>query len=315
MSRPFLNAQIGELEAAFDRRRTDVDFLRRLIDELSHRSTGRAARLKAKAVEALAAVSKPTNLEWSPSAGDPRHEKKRPPKPTPPPPQTAEPDDSAILTQKPMPEISNLPAAVLSAWTALEVLSPPSFRRPEELANGDKRAVARLDSERLPWEGDGERARPNTKLYYEIVLGMVDIEGAVRRLIKLYGDTRVERPAARGEAVLAAILVNREGQPIEGPATAVSSFGWGIPRALSGSLEALGAWQQAQKPLLEALDKVIRQADANGDSEPLDAGSILNAYEWLVFTLGLPWELVKPPASPFEDTNTTRTQIRPNRCC
>src|SRR5918995_6084592 len=59
MPRPFLKLGIGELEAAFDRKRTDPDFLQKLIDELSHRSTGRADRLRAGAVQSLASLRKP----------------------------------------------------------------------------------------------------------------------------------------------------------------------------------------------------------------------------------------------------------------
>ena len=36
MARPFFNIRIDELEAVFDRRRTDPEFLQQLIDELLH---------------------------------------------------------------------------------------------------------------------------------------------------------------------------------------------------------------------------------------------------------------------------------------
>jgi len=77
---------------------------------------------------------------------------------------------------KPMPPVTNSPVEILKAWTALEALSPQTFRKPEDLVNGDRRAIARLDSGRLPWSGEGEPARPKTQLFYQILLGTVDME-------------------------------------------------------------------------------------------------------------------------------------------
>jgi hypothetical protein len=139
-------------------------------------------------------------------------------------------------------------------------------------------------------------ARPHTRLYYQIVLGTVDQEAAVAKLMATYADTRVERHNARGEAVLAVILVDRDGRPIEAPATAISSFGWAVPRALAGELDTLGAWAEVEKRLVEGLDRVIRQEDSNGDLQALDAASIHNAYHWPVSTLGLSADVVQPPA-------------------
>jgi hypothetical protein len=161
------------------------------------------------------------------------------------------------VVRKPMPPISNSPDAVLSAWIALEVLSPPSFRRPEDLA-GDKQAVARLDGERLPWEEGGEKVRPNTRLYYQIILGTVKLEAAVERLMVVYGDTRVERPKAYGEAVLAAVTVDQVGRPIDEPAVAISSLGWAVPRALAGDLDP---WERGRRRRSRWLRAWIRSSD------------------------------------------------------
>jgi hypothetical protein len=62
----------------------------------------------------------------------------------PPPPPAPGP---APVTEKPSPpppapDLSNAPEAILNAWTALEALSPQTFRRPEEMASGDRNAVA-----------------------------------------------------------------------------------------------------------------------------------------------------------------------------
>ena len=195
-------------------------------------------------------------------------------------------------------------------------MSPPSFQHPQDLAGGDKRAVARVTGGRLPWE-DGENVQPTRDCITRLCLGTVNMEAAVAQLMGVYADTRVERHAtARGEAVLAMVMVDREGRPIEEPATAISSFGWAVPRSLSADLDALGARATAEKPLVESLDQVIRQEDRNGDLRPLDVASIHNAYDWLVSTLGLPADVVKPPT--FCDTYLRifrKILIRLSLCC
>jgi hypothetical protein len=165
MSRPFFKIGIGDLEKAFNRERNDPGFLLKLIDELSHRSTDRAARLKARAVQTLERLRSSSDQSTAPDGqANPRPRApsfKAESSPSP----VAPTVKHAAAVPKPMPPISNSPHAVLSAWTALEVLSPPSFQRPEDLTSGDKRAVARLDRGALPWEGNGEKARPHTRLY------------------------------------------------------------------------------------------------------------------------------------------------------
>jgi hypothetical protein len=65
----------------------------------------------------------------------------------------------------PIPQNANEPAAILAAWTALEALSPQTYRRPEDLVAGDRSRVASLLAARVPWE-IGERSRPKRQLYY-----------------------------------------------------------------------------------------------------------------------------------------------------
>ncbi|SHI39479.1 AAA domain-containing protein [Aureimonas altamirensis DSM 21988] len=177
----------------------------------------------------------------------------------------------------------------------MEVLSPPSFRKPEDLAGGDRSRIAPLDKGKLPWEGDGERSRPNQKLYYQIVLGTIDMETAVSSLLQVYADSRIEKPSARGEAVLATIMVDREGRPVETDAVAISSFGWGVPVSLTGKLRDLGTWSQAEQRLVEQLEKKIVSEDKDGKPLPLTAKAIDAAYRWLVETLGLDAHFAKQP--------------------
>ena len=87
----------------------------------------------------------------------------------------------------PAAEGRNEPGAILATWTALEALSPQTYRRPEDLAGGDRRCVVSLSNGRLPWE-IGERSRPNYQLYYQVPLGSVSMEAATQELIKAFGE-------------------------------------------------------------------------------------------------------------------------------
>ena len=132
--------------------------------------------------------------------------------------------------QGPLPPVTNAPEQILSAWTALEVLSPPSFLRPEDLAGGDRKAVAALNEPALPWER-AEKSRPKYKLYYQVVLGSMKMEPAIERLIERFGDAR---PGAKGRAVLAVVIVDRQGRLVQSPAIAISSFA--MPRAAAACM-------------------------------------------------------------------------------
>jgi AAA domain len=190
---------------------------------------------------------------------------------------------------------TNTPTAILSAWTSLEVLSPFAYRRPEDLAiNRDRSLVSPLDRPVMPWKTGGH-GRREMKLYYQIVLGSVKLEDAIAKLLARYTDTRAERPQARGASGLAVIVVNKDGKPVDEPAVAVSSFAWGVPRALKGNLEDLAEWPTHERQLVEQLDARIRRFDKNGDLVPLDAETLQNAFDWLVGLLGLTSDLVEPP--------------------
>ena len=106
---------------------------------------------------------------------------------------------------------------------------------------------------------------------------------------------RAERPQGKGESVLATILVDREGRPVEEDAMALSSFAWGLPIALNGDLKALGDWQTSERDLLEALDQRLRRQEENGHAAPLTRSDIDAAHDWLVSRLGIPTELVQRP--------------------
>lgn len=319
-SRPLLQKGIAELEKLFDQNRDDPQFLETLIAELSERSVPRAKGLQRRALQAVSVNREPSNVNAERrTSGEARTRtavfshasaavlsEPRAPEPV---------KEQFVLepvrASLELPPVTNKATDILGAWTAMEVLSPPSFRKPDDLAGGDRSRVAPLDKGRLPWEGEGERSRPNQKLYYQIVLGSIDMETAVSSLLQVYADSRIEKPSAKGEAVLAAITVDREGRPVENDAVAISSFGWGVPVALAGRLRDLGNWSLTERQLVERLEEKIVVEDKDGKPLPLTAEAIDVAYRWLVETLGLDARFVKKPVFAFRSYQYFKLQDPP----
>jgi hypothetical protein len=302
--RPLINLDIHKLEKQFVDKKTNEIFLNMLVHELQFRKTKRALDLKNLAEAALKkAIIRPgqsikkhleetnRNKPYSPNLVE----------------KISKGPIAGMLNAAPakkMPVLTRAeidltgltePERILLTWTALEVLSPQSFLRPEDLASGDYYRILQLENG-LPWEKGGEKSRPNYRLYYQIVLGTVSMVPAIAQLLTVYTDERAERPAARGESVLATITVDREGRPVESDAVALSSFSWGLPIALSGNLKALGEWQVAEAELLKELDKQIRHVDEGDEKpQPLTLEAIYHAYTWLAEKLGIGPELLSPP--------------------
>jgi hypothetical protein len=299
LTRPLLQKSIQELEVALAARKTDVSFLHTLLDELCCRSTHRAARLKTRVEQVLAEIDGPA--EHLADSKSPREADELPfedsacgpYKPTNAPPLPASPDP---ISTSPIqyPPVSNEPIAILGAWTALEVLSPSTFRQETDLTGGDRSAIAKLEGPQMPWQQPGG-GRKSYRLYYQVVLGTIKFDDAVTALLAKYSDTRPERPRRRGEAVLASIMLDRSGKPIDEPAVTISSFAWGVPKALAGDVAALGEWQSVHQPLLEQLDHLLRREDADGELIALDMEIINAAHLWLLRKLDLPPTLVRPP--------------------
>lgn len=317
MARKYCRSSIQELEALFKEQNDSIAFLRALQDELTHRTTQRAARLRNHVAVRLAAltsgISSPEQTSPELSLFPPRqhqsascsHEESSSHHPQIPPDNGLAASatlraEVKITQSQPLPRITNRPEEVLSAWTALEVLSPPNYVRPEDLADGDRRRVARLDGLSAPWER-GETSRRNYRLYYQVVLGSVRMEPAVERLIDRYGDTRPDKPIVRGKAILAVVVIDSQGRLVDSPAAGISSFGWGVTVALSGELADLARWPEVEPRLVERIEKLLLGAAVGHEDEeglrqrPITRAALFAAYEALVRELGLPMEWVEPP--------------------
>lgn len=198
-----------------------------------------------------------------------------------------------------MPPLSNAPVQIIGAWTALEVLNPQTFDKPQDLearARDIPKNVALIaDFARgLPWETD-DRGLPKKQLFYHVVLGTIDAARAFNALLDRYVDSRAERPRVKAEAVLASVVVDKNGIPVPDDAVVVSSFGWGLPVALEQDLAALAQWPTVAEQLQRELAAQLRRRDSKGNELPLDAATIERAFRWLLAELHLPEAYVCPP--------------------
>ena len=178
----------------------------------------------------------------------------------------------------------------------MEVLSPATFRKPENLCDGNPKNVIRFSDDLMPWQDGVKRFHKGYRLYYQVILGTIAMEPAIEALLKVYTDTRAQRPAARNEAVLASIMVDSDGRPVGQDPVVISSFGWGVPIALTGNLHRLEQWPLAEQKLTEALTAKLAEQDDDGNTFPLTAGNITDAFTWLIQTLGLEGELINKPS-------------------
>ncbi|WP_395515539.1 DEAD/DEAH box helicase [Pseudorhizobium flavum] len=185
------------------------------------------------------------------------------------------------------------PEAILAAWTALEALSPQSYKRPEDLASGDRSRVTHFDRG-IPW-GPHAKGKPNYKIYFQVMLGAIALDKATDELVRVFGeDEERQRPDGR-KAAIGAILVDKDGHVLEENGVAVSSFAWALKPALDLQLGGLGAWPSVERIILDKLDKVVRRHDEDGNPIPLDLITISAAHRWLVSQFNVPEHLVEAP--------------------
>ncbi|MEG3168063.1 DEAD/DEAH box helicase [Sphingomonas sp. LB3N6] len=266
--RPLAAKSIADLEILHAASGSEPAVCEMLRKELSHRSTERARKLRERLGTPAAATQQPAS--------------------------TTVPRSKRILTHPDPPHRADEPRSILSAWAALEALSPQTYRRPENCANDDLRCVAPLHDQ-LPWTLR-ERSKPDRQLYYQVVLGAVHVDGAMQRLIQTFGVDEERSNRAREKAIVAALLVDREGCLLPEKSIGISSFGWALPLALEMRLGELGNWPNVESDMVEQLEKMLRRVDEDGRPVPLDLPLIDRAFRYLVETFGIPSDLVEPPS-------------------
>mgnify|MGYP003648484402 FL=1 len=284
--RAFFNKSISELEDFFQSHKEDQIHLNSLLHELNFRSTQRALALKERAQAASATLRKINDGPKTNAGGDINPS---PTQPSSPPQDITSVSETVGSRLKPSlsPPVTNTPENILRAWTALEVLSPQSFRRETDLAAGEKSRIARFDNEPLPWT-TGEKSRPNKRLYYELILGVLAVNPAVEGLLKIYSDNRPEMPSMSGYSPIATVLLDKVGRPLEDEMSfAISSFAWGVPVAAQGDLKKLADWPNQEKALMASFRRLLVRRDHNEEIIALTKERITELYANLVSSLGL----------------------------
>lgn len=295
--RPYFNSSIEDLESIFAIGKQDANLLRALAAELEHRKTGRARNLakvvgdwivkhdvtpEAEEINRVAEsdqVSVDSDTEYQEEFNPPRDSNSRTG-------TTSRAHDSEFTN-----EVSN----IINSWTALEVLAPQGFKKEEDLAGGQKKLITYLNSDSLPWER-GEKSLPKKRLYYEIILGTINVGSAVERLLKVYGDNRPDAQEIRSHSPIASFMVDKEGRPLdEDSCLVISSFAWGVPVALSGDLKRLAGWASEERQLTNELKSEILKKDSSGEVPILTAEKIESLYSQLSGMLQLEGLEVKTP--------------------
>lgn len=313
MSRRYMNFRIDLLEEKFDAAHaaSDIDTLNRILNELNFRETKRAKALRERVVRAIGTVKKPNqpsveHIEQSEREIQfdlgvteligPKNLSQHP----------VQSEILTVPTPRKMPRRTvSLPSrmnanqanAVLSSWIALEVLSPfLTFRRPQDLIEGNIHRVIDLDaSTALPWMG-ASQAQGKGRRYYHIVLGTIRMDVASEALLAVYSDANIENVPPSGHAPMAILTIDRDGQPVAPDALAISSFAWGLPIALRRELSALEGWISAERRLVDAADRVIRRCDEHGQALPVDRTLIDDLFRHLSHELGVDDQYVSPPS-------------------
>ena len=76
---------------------------------------------------------------------------------------------TSIKEQK-MTAYNNQPVDILSAWFALEVLSPQTFKKPKDIILGNFQVIPLLPYKGLPWEMGNQRPPAKESRWYEVSL-------------------------------------------------------------------------------------------------------------------------------------------------
>ncbi|MCS4532899.1 ATP-binding protein [Neisseria montereyensis] len=198
--------------------------------------------------------------------------------------------------ENPQTPITNDPQNILRTWTALEVLSPQSYRRETDLVGGQHSYVARFEKSDLPWQKNEKAPPPKKRLYYELILGSVALGPAVESLLKIYADTRPDQPSMQGYCPIASILLDNQGRPLtESNSFAISSFAWGVPIALKGDLHALAEWPNCEQILKGAFQQLLFQCDDQENILPLTKEHISQLFNFLVNKMNLDVLELKQP--------------------
>lgn len=291
--RPYLSKSIVELEAIYETSGQDKKTLKLITEELGFRTTQKAEALKRRISNGQAALLPNTKSAAKVEKATPIAVAESPRSA----PAQLSLDVEPVVVRVPVPQspsrpvqlppVTNKATDILSAWTALEVLSPQGFKKETDIVPDDRTSVMMFERNDLPWEIT-QKSRPNKRLYFELYFGTVTMAPAVESLLKVYSDNRPERPSVRGYSPIASVILDKTGRPLEeDESAAISSFAWGVPVALMGDLRKLGDWTRQERILTAAFRERLIRRDRQNEIVPLTKAHIREVFEWLYNTLGL----------------------------
>ena len=182
---------------------------------------------------------------------------------------------------------------VLSAWIAIEVLSPQSFRKQKDLCPGNSSEIVLFDNDSLlPWQEKSVVIPPNNIIFYQIILGTINVKPAITKLIDKYGADNEESCSIQGESIIALVTVDQFGRIVKDDTSlAVSSFAWGVPRALKGELKNLSQWPVAEPSIISALYDILSRKDLHDKDIPVDMKVINKAHNYVVDSFEIPQDI------------------------
>ncbi|RMB01493.1 DEAD/DEAH box helicase [Eilatimonas milleporae] len=294
MTRPYFQTSISELEK-LAHELSDPDDLQKIAEELSHRKTLRARKLAQVLDKQIGdAPKKATATQPQPSGTTT---------------DTLKPLDLSHYYSKSSLDLSDPIIARLANWIAAEALSPQSYKRIDDLTSGDKSRIAKLGPA-LPWTLN-ERSRKNCKLYYEVILGAVDLNMATGELVKTFGQDEEKDFNAQSYAVIASVLVDKTGCPVEEDAVSISSFAWALPLSLNKEFEKLSTWPQIETLLKGHLEKFLCRMDHEGNPIPLTHDIISKAHSYFIEQFSLPLRMVSAPEFAVRIYHSFKAQTLP----
>ena len=294
MTRPYFQKSIKELENLTEKL-SKFEELRAIGEELDYRKTLRARKLALVVNQRMSAGQK----------------------------NTPETQSEALLSKtktltllgfehhysKAQIDIGDPVVARLANWISMEALSPQNYKRIDDLTSGDTSRIAKLNDD-LPWTLN-ERSKKNCNLYYEVILGAIDVKMATDELVNIFGADEEKSFNAQSKAIIASVIVDKKGCLIEEDAIAISSFAWAFPLALKKEFEKLSAWPSIEAAVSEHLEKFLRRTDDEGNPVPLDQSVISEAFTWLVEQFQIPRKLVSTPEFALRIYHSFKSQNLP----
>lgn len=324
MHRPYFKKRIHELEQIYTDLGGDREGLRKLLDELKHRSTPRAVELRKKVDGDLSRfkaspqvkahperISNNSLDRKPPSRSKATEEKTLPPRVRNPevsksPSSSASPPghdleaprtpifsarDSASSVDEPSLQVPDTDA-LLAAWTTLEVLEPQPLPKPRDLT-AIRRKMVRVEESSEPWEDErfARRGR-ESGVFWFVYLGEIELTAAYASILDLFPDESPEGPPkTKGTAPMAAVVLDEDGRPVE-DRFLLSSFAWGYGKVRSRELRALADFPERERRVCRELEKHLIERDEEGEVLATTVDSLRNVTAWLRKRLRLPAEEV-----------------------